>query len=416
MNPGLKDLQKYPFEKLALLKAGVEPNAAYKDSPINISIGEPKHEAPAFVLEKLSASLGGLSIYPLTAGSDDLRESIAAWLSMRFKLGESISPAKHILPVNGTREALFAAAQCFVQPGNESLVLMPNPFYQIYEGAAILAGSRPHYIPVKKETMLPDFDQVEEATWKAASFMYICTPGNPTGAVMKEEMLVALIEKALKYNFVLASDECYSELYFDENNPPCGILQAAKAMGNDAFKNCLAFHSLSKRSSLPGMRSGFVAGDSALIETFRLYRTYQGGAMPPPIQAASAAAWRDEVHVKENRDLYRLKFEQCTAILKQNKKIDATIPDGAFYLWLATSASKAENDEVFARELFREKNITVLPGSYLGRKQALESKQAMESKQAPKVESNPGANYVRIALVAKPDECAEAMKRIVDFY
>ncbi|HMY04647.1 MAG TPA: aminotransferase class I/II-fold pyridoxal phosphate-dependent enzyme, partial [Candidatus Obscuribacter sp.] len=305
MNPGLDQLQQYPFERLNALKAGLTPPPV---SPIVMAIGEPKHEAPDFVLETLKKSLGGLSIYPLTAGTPELREAIAGWLSRRFQLAEKIQ-ACHVLPVNGTREALFAVAQCFA-PGPKHKgqaaappVLMPNPFYQIYEGAALLCGARPYYIDIDSESGLPRYEDVPESVWQDCTLLYVCTPGNPTGAVMPLELLGELVKKALKYNFVIASDECYSELYFDEGAPPAGILQAALKVGNDGLENCLAFHSLSKRSSLPGMRSGFVAGNANLIETFRLYRTYQGGAMPPPIQTASIAAWNDEAHVQANRAL-----------------------------------------------------------------------------------------------------------------
>lgn len=396
MNPGLAKLEKYPFERLAALKAGIEPPAEL--SHINMSIGEPKHEAPAFVLETLKNNLGGLSNYPLTAGSIELRQAIAEWLNWRFKCQGAVRADKNVLPVNGTREALFAVAQCFcggggAKDGNAKYVVMPNPFYQIYEGAAFLSGDRPYYVDIDESTGLAAYDKVPEEIWQNTSILYISSPGNPTGAVVGMESLKALIEKARKYNFVLCSDECYSELYFDESRPPCGILEAATALAKaddlDPFQNCLAFHSLSKRSSLPGMRSGFVAGDAALIETFRLYRTYHGSAMSPPYQAASTVAWQDEKHVRENRALYREKFAATHAILSQS--MDVTIPDGAFYYWLATPGDDAD----FARDLFQKKNVTVLPGSYLSRGSKI--------------------NYVRIALVPPIKDCREAAERIRDF-
>lgn len=398
MNPGLAKLEKYPFERLAALKAGIEPPAGL--SHINMSIGEPKHEAPAFVLETLKNNLHGLSNYPLTAGSIELRQAIADWLNWRFKCRDKVRADKNVLPVNGTREALFAVAQCFcggqgAKDGKVKYVVMPNPFYQIYEGAAFLGGDLPYYVDIDQVTGLAAYDKVPEEIWQNTSILYISSPGNPTGAVVGMESLKALIEKARKYNFVLCSDECYSELYFDESQPPCGILEAATALAQeqnedfDPFKNCLAFHSLSKRSSLPGMRSGFVAGDAALIETFRLYRTYHGSAMSPPYQAASTAAWQDEKHVRENRALYREKFAATHAILSQS--MDISIPAGAFYYWLATPGDDAN----FARDLFKEQNVTVLPGSYLSR--------------GSKV------NYVRIALVPPIKDCLEAAERIRDF-
>lgn len=412
MNPGLAKLEKYPFERLAALKAGIEPPAELVH--INMSIGEPKHEAPAFVLETLKNSLAGLSNYPLTAGSLELRQAIADWCNWRFKCQGKVKAEKNVLPVNGTREALFAIAQCFSagpigsQESNLDLankasklkyVVMPNPFYQIYEGAAFLAGDQPYYVDIDESTGLAAYDQVPETIWQNTSLLYISSPGNPTGAVVDMESLKALIEKARKYNFVLCSDECYSELYFNENEPPCGVLQAAMEMGDkseDIFKNCLAFHSLSKRSSLPGMRSGFVAGDAALIETFRLYRTYHGSAMSPPYQAASTVAWQDEEHVRANRALYREKFAATHAILSQ--AMELTIPAGAFYYWLRTPCDDAE----FARDLFKYKNVTVLPGSYLSREVA-------SDKSGTKI------NYVRVALVPPLSDCLAAAERIKDF-
>jgi N-succinyldiaminopimelate aminotransferase len=394
MNPNLAQLQPYPFEKLAQLKAGITPPAELK--PIFLSIGEPQHPAPEFVKEKLAASLSTLSKYPTTNGSPELRGAIADWLSKRFKIDrDAINAEKDILPVNGTREALFAIAQCVVDPKPDAVVVMPNPFYQIYEGAAIIAGAKPFLVNCTESTgYVPDFASVPDEVWQRCQLLFICSPGNPTGAVLDVPVLKDLIHKARKYNFVICSDECYSEIYFDETKPPPGLLQVdAEAFDGD-FKNCLAFHSLSKRSSLPGMRSGFVAGDPKLLEKFWLYRTYHGCAMAPPFQFASIAAWADEQHVLANRDLYRKKFDEVLKILQPVMNVQR--PDAGFYLWPETPIG----DEEFARELFKRYNLTVLPGSYL-------------SREAHGI--NPGANRVRMALVPSVEECVEAAERIRKF-
>lgn len=395
MNHNLAKLQPYPFEKLNQLKAGVKPIDAGQ-LPIIMSIGEPKHEAPGFIKEELAANLSGLSVYPTTQGSAALRQAIVAWLTNRFKLpADSLDPELNVLPVNGTREALFAIAQVLVDASNEALVLTPNPFYQIYEGAALLAGASPYFINVTAETgFLPDFENVADDVWQRCRMVYLCSPGNPTGAVVPRETIAKLIELADRFNFVIVSDECYSELYFDENSPPVGLLQVAAEMGRTDFSRCLVFHSLSKRSSVPGLRSGFVAGDKYLMAKFRLYRTYHGCAMPVPTQAASLKAWQDEEHVRENRRLYREKFSAVHKIL--SSVCNVQIPEGAFYLWLHTGIG----DEKFAQELYRRQNVTVLPGSYL-------------SRTAHGI--NPGANYVRIALVPTLAECVEAAERIKIF-
>jgi N-succinyldiaminopimelate aminotransferase len=399
MNPRLAELQPYPFEKLAKLKAGVSPPA---DKPhIALSIGEPKHETPAFIQKALCSAIGGLSSYPMTVGSIELRSAIAGWLSRRFHLKEGIiDPEKHVLPVNGTREALFAIAQAVVDSGDawrrppqsdksalsQPFVMMPNPFYQIYEGAALLAGAKPYF--------MPDFTSIPKTDWDRCQLLYVCTPGNPTGAVLDEQTLRNLIELSDRYGFIIASDECYSEIYFDEEAPPLGLLEVCSNMGRDDFKNCIVFHSLSKRSNVPGMRSGFVAGDADVLKRFLQYRTYHGCAMSPPIQVASTAAWSDEDHVKQNRELYRKKFDAVLRILSPIMEVQK--PDAAFYLWPKTPMP----DEEFARELFRRQNVTVLPGSYLSREwNGL----------------NPGANHVRMALVASLDECVEAARRIAEF-
>jgi N-succinyldiaminopimelate aminotransferase len=360
-----------------------------------LSIGEPKHPTPEFILESLRRNEAGFSNYPTIAGDPELREAICNWLQKRFHLKQRPDPERHVLPVTGTREALFAIAQCIINAREKAVVVMPNPFYQIYEGAALLAGAEPHYLPATAATdFLQDFDCVTEAIWKRCKLLYLCSPGNPTGAVAPMKTLQGLIKLARKHDFIIASDECYSEIYFDEHSPPPGLLQAAAELGDETFKNCLVFHSLSKRSNLPGMRSGFVAGDADVMAKFRLYRTYHGCAMPPPIQAASTTAWGDEKHVLENRDLYREKFDRVLEIL--SPVIPVYKPGGSFYLWPQTPGSDTE----FARSLYEKFNVTVLPGSYLSRKINGE---------------NPGLNRVRMALVASVDECVEAAQRIRSF-
>jgi N-succinyldiaminopimelate aminotransferase len=389
MNPDLGLLQPYPFEKLAKLKAGSTPPAHLPH--IALSIGEPKHQPPSFVVEELIHHLHGLANYPLTRGSDGLREAVAGWLLRRFQA--KVDPATQILPVSGTREALFSFAQCVVNRAEEPLVLMPNPFYQIYEGAAYLAGATPWFYPTPAENgFLPHFDAIPVEVWKRCQLIYVCSPGNPTGAVLPESSYRRLIELADEYDFIIASDECYSELYYGE--PPVGLLQVCTNIGRDDFARCVVFHSLSKRSNLPGLRSGFVAGDAAVLKDYHLYRTYHGCTLPPPTQAASVAAWSDETHVEKNRELYLQKFTKVIEII--GDALDVNMPQGAFYLWAKTPISDTE----FARRLFAEQNVTVLPGSYLSR--------AVDG-------HNPGAGYVRMALVAEMDECAEAAERIRHF-
>ena len=394
MNPDLDKLHPYPFEKLAKLKAGVNPDANIKH--IALSIGEPKHEAPGFVLDKLAEQLNAVSAYPLTKGIPELRQSITGWLTKRFNLpSDSLDPEQHIIPVNGTREALFAFAQAVINRDSNPLIVMPNPFYQIYEGAAYLAGAEPFYLNTTAENnYLPNFDSVSDETWQRCQLLYICSPGNPTGAVTDKATLKKLIKLAEQYDFIIASDECYSEIYFDEGNPPVGLLEAAAEMGNTEYSRCVVFHSLSKRSNLPGLRSGFVAGDKTVLNKFLKYRTYHGCAMPVHHQYASISAWNDESHVEENRRIYQKKFNDVLEIL--SPVLDVQKPDASFYLWAKTPGS----DEDFARDLFEQKNITVLPGSYLSRE----------------VNGiNPGRNHVRMALVASYDECIAAAQRIRDF-
>ena len=393
MNPDLDKLHPYPFERLAALKEGTNPPAGLPH--IALSIGEPKHPAPEVVLESLRTNLELTNKYPLTKGIPELRQSIADWLINRFSLpADSINIDDHIIPVNGTREALFAFAQAIISRSDDALVMMPNPFYQIYEGAALLAGAKPYYYSTTRENgYLPDFDSIPDNIWQRCQLIYICTPGNPTGSVLSEADLAKLVEKSLKHDFVIASDECYSEIYFGEKAPP-GLLQTAAKNGNSQYKNCVVFHSLSKRSNLPGMRSGFVAGDKDLIKSFLLYRTYHGSAMPPVHQVASTVAWNDEEHVKQNRALYREKFDAVLDILSPIS--EAQQPDAGFYIWLHTEMADTE----FAKQLFDQQNVTVLPGSYLSRE----------------VEGdNPGNHHVRMALVAPVDECIEAANRIKTF-
>lgn len=393
MNPDLSKLHPYPFEKLAALKA--ECNPPQDLAHIALSIGEPKHPAPEVALKSLRDDLDAINSYPLTKGRPELRLAIAHWLQNRFSLpANAVNAENQVIPVNGTREALFAFAQAIVKRGDDALVLMPNPFYQIYEGAAYLAGATPYfYATTRENNYQPDFDAIPEAIWQRCQLIYICTPGNPTGAVMPESELIKLIEKSQQYDFVIAADECYSEIYFDDAKP-AGLLQAAVNNGNADFKNCVVFHSLSKRSNLPGMRSGFVAGDADIMKAFLLYRTYHGSAMPPVHQIASIAAWNDETHVEQNRQLYREKFDAVLAIL--SPICEATKPEAGFYLWLYTTIDDTE----FAQKLFDQQNVTVLPGSFLSR--------TIDGK-------NPGSHHIRMALVAPLSECIDAANRIKQF-
>ncbi|HHM04706.1 MAG TPA: succinyldiaminopimelate transaminase [Gammaproteobacteria bacterium] len=390
MNPELNRLQPYPFEKLAALKAGIAPAAL---PAINLSVGEPQHSAPARVVEELMVHLHGVTRYPLIKGSPALRAAIAEWLQERFALPEgAIDPERQVLPVNGTREALFALAQAVVDRGARPVVIAPNPFYQIYEGAALLAGAAPFYVNTTATNgFAPDFTTVPAEIWRRCQLVYLCTPGNPTGAVLDPAALQQLIALADEHDFLIASDECYSEIYPDEAAPPPGLLQAAQAMGRSDFRRCVVFHSLSKRSNLPGLRSGFVAGDGEVLQSFYRYRSYHGCAMPPPTQAASIAAWRDEQHVRHNRALYREKFRAVLNILRPVLEVAA--PAAGFYLWPRTPV----DDERFARGLFASQNVTVVPGRYLSRDTAT---------------GNPGTGHVRIALVPPLDECIEAAGRI----
>ena len=394
MNRALDQLQPYPFEKLRALLANAQPPAQLK--PIALSIGEPKHKSPAFVAQALADNLDQLAVYPTTLGLPALREAITGWCERRFGVPAGwLDAARHVLPVNGTREALFAFTQAVVNRTDDALVLSPNPFYQIYEGAALLAGATPHYLPCLAENGFnPDYDAVPEEIWQRTQILFLCSPGNPTGALTPLDTLKKLIALADRYDFVIAADECYSELYFDEENPPPGLLTACAELGRQDFKRCVVFHSLSKRSNLPGLRSGFVAGDADILKAFLLYRTYHGCAMPVQTQLASVAAWNDEAHVRENRDQYRAKYDAVLDIL--SPVLDVQRPDGSFYLWARTPA----DDTQFTRELFAQQHVTVVPGSYLSREvNGL----------------NPGAGRIRMALVAPLAECIEAAERIRRF-
>lgn len=390
MNPDLSLLQPYPFERMAKLLEGIEAPATSR--PLKLTIGEPQHPPAKVALDALENSLELLARYPSTRGELALRRSQCAWLRQRHAL-EHIDPEHHVLPVNGTREGLFAIAQTCVSRG--SLVGCPNPFYQIYEGAALLAGASTVLLDTTQDNgFLPQPEDISIEQWQAMDLLFLCTPGNPAGAIMDEELLIRFIEHALEHNVILVSDECYSEIYPQEDNPPTGLLAACEACGNVAYRNCISMHSLSKRSNLPGLRSGFAAGDADVMRSFLLYRTYHGCAMPPHHQRASIAAWADEEHVRVNRQHYREKFAAVLPLLQP--VLDVPEPAGAFYLWPRTPI----DDEDFARALYAETGVSVLPGSYLGRAGA---------------NGNPGAGRVRMALVASIEDCIDAATRIGEF-
>lgn len=399
MNPRLDLLNPYPFERLRELFAPVQPNAQLR--PISLGIGEPRHATPAIVLDAYAQALrssdASLASYPATAGSVQLRNAFAQWLQTRYDV--NVDALTQTLPVNGSREALFALTQTVVNPNQtEAVVVCPNPFYQIYEGAALLAGANPYFAnsdPARNFAV--DWDSVPAKIWQRTQLLFVCSPGNPTGAVMSLQEWQKLFELSDRYDFVIASDECYSEIYF-QSEAPLGGLEAAKQLGRLDWKNLITLTSLSKRSNVPGMRSGFVAGDAEIIKKFLLYRTYHGCAMAPPVQAASIVAWGDEGHVEHNRQLYREKFAQVTPILAQ--VLDVQLPDASFYLWAAIPASLGMNDTEFAKSLYETQAVTVLPGSYLARNS---------------LTGNPGAGRVRMALVAETAECLEAAHRIAAF-
>ncbi|WP_374430793.1 succinyldiaminopimelate transaminase [Ideonella dechloratans] len=392
MNPLLGRLHAYPFERLRALTRDITPNPALR--PISLGIGEPKHPAPALVEEALCAHLSGLSSYPATAGEPALREAIAGWVQRRYDV--ALDAATQVLPVNGSREALFSLAQTVLDPAErDAVVVCPNPFYQIYEGAALLGGANTAFAnsdPARNFAC--DWSQIDEATWARTRLVFACSPGNPTGAVMPLDEWQRLFELSDRHGFVIASDECYSEIYF-RSEAPLGALQAAKALGRDDFRNLVVLSSLSKRSNVPGMRSGFVAGDARILKAFLLYRTYHGSAISKTVQMASIAAWNDEAHVQANRALYRQKFERVTPMLAE--VLDVKLPDAGFYLWAAVPGG---DDIAYSLGLLAQYNVAVLPGSLLAR-------------EAHGV--NPGAGRIRMALVAEIDECVEAAQRIVDY-
>ena len=402
MNPLLSKLQPYPFERLRQLFSTVTPSAQHR--AISLGIGEPKHPTPLFIQEALNDHFKGLAAYPATGGESFFKEACAAWLQRRY--GLQINPATQILPVNGSREALFSLTQTVIDPSREAVVVSPNPFYQIYEGSALLAGARVHYAPGDPEqNFAVDWASVPQEVWAKTQLVFVCSPGNPTGAVMPLHEWERLFAIQDRFGFVIASDECYSEIYF-RDEPPLGGLEAATKLGRD-FKNLVMMTSLSKRSNAPGMRSGFVAGDAALIKQFLLYRTYHGSAMSHTIQAASAAAWSDEAHVMANREQYRAKFAQVTPVLAE--VLDVKLPDAAFYLWAKVPANVCGgSDTAFAAKLLEQYNVTVLPGSYLAREAGGDATRGIAG-------TNPGAGYIRMALVAETAECLEAAQRIAEF-
>jgi N-succinyldiaminopimelate aminotransferase len=394
MNPLLARLHPYPFERLRALTQDIRPNPAF--GPISLGIGEPKHPTPELIKQAIVDNLQGLASYPATAGEPALRNAITNWVQRRY--GLAVDPATQVLPVSGSREALFALAQTVIDPNRpNATVVCPNPFYQIYEGAALLAGAQTAFVNSDpKRNFAADWGSVPQTTWAATQLLYVCSPGNPTGAVMPLAEWQLLFELSDKHGFVIASDECYSEIYF-RDEPPLGSLEAAVTLGRKNFHNLIAFTSLSKRSNVPGMRSGFVAGDAAVLKAFLLYRTYHGSAMNPVVQQASIAAWNDEAHVVANRAKYRAKFAQVTTVLAQ--VLEVALPDAGFYLWADVSKYFCD-DVAFAQALLAKYNVTVLPGSLLAR-------------EANGV--NPGAGRIRLALVAEVEECLAAARRIVSF-
>lgn len=394
MNPRLAQLHTYPFEKLAKLKSGVTPPGDLR--PIPLYIGEPQHTPPPLVLEALRRGADSLSAYPATAGTLELRAAIARWLTRHYSLPPgSVDPARMVLPVTGTREAIFSLVQATVDPARRPLVAFPNPFYQIYEGAALLAGAEPYYLnTTAANCYAPDLEALPPQVLDRIQVLFLCSPGNPTGAVLPREYLVKALRLAQRHDFIVASDECYAEIYPAQASPPASLLQAAQDAGLENFERCIVFHSLSKRSSVPGMRSGFVAGDPDIIKPYLLYRTYHGCAMSPMVQQASIAAWDDDAHVVENRRLYQEKFDRVIPILSQVLTVER--PAGAFYLWLDVGG----DDERFTRDLFEAANVTVLPGSYLARTTSA---------------GNPGTGRVRISLTASVADCIEAAERIAAF-
>lgn len=394
MHPHLKQLQPYPFERLTKLMQGINPPAGVK--PISLTIGEPKHAPPAFALEAWNRYRDGISLYPTTQGTAEFRQTIAEWLTRRFKLKQAPDPETMVLPINGTREGLFAIAQVLIDPSSHKRrVLMPNPFYQIYEGAAVLAGGIPTLLDLESDNQFQvDYRSISESIWQETAFIYVCSPNNPTGSIVNRSTWQYLCERAAEFDVVLIADECYSEIYPEHSAPPVGLLEVAQDYGSRPFERTLVFHSLSKRSSLPGLRSGFVAGDAKLMDAFKRYRTYHGCALPVQIQQISITAWNDEAHVKANRALYHEKFSKVMPILAPLMELKA--PEAGFYLWPKLPI----DDEQFTQQLYNHSGVAILPGRYLGRNNP---------------DRNPGERYARISLVASVAECVEAALRIKQF-
>jgi N-succinyldiaminopimelate aminotransferase len=394
MNPRLSLLHPYPFERLRALLAGVKPPAGVR--PISLGLGEPQHPTPQLIKDAVVANLEGLSRYPATTGMAELREAITRWLVKRHGLA-ALDAEKQVIPCSGSKEAVFSIAQAILDPDErDAIVVLPNPFYQIYEGATLLGGAKPHYVNALARTGLrPDWESIPEAVWKRARLVFVCSPNNPTGRVMSREEWKLLFEKSDRHGFVIVSDECYSELYFDESSPPLGGLRAAQDLGRADYRNLVVLGSLSKRSSAPGVRSGYAAGSREILERYTVYRTYEGAALSNTMQAASIAAWKDEAHVAENRRMYREKF--AIFFDRVNPVLPLTRPDAGFYYWVAIPGG---DDLAFTRELFERTGITVLPGSYISR------------------ESNgeiPGKGFVRMALVSTVEEATEAADRVAAF-
>ncbi|HEY7377838.1 MAG TPA: succinyldiaminopimelate transaminase [Steroidobacteraceae bacterium] len=394
MNPRLASLHPYPFERLRRLISGIQPPSDL--SPIALWIGEPRHAPPQFLIDALTSALGTLGQYPAALGLPELRAAASNWLVRRFGLpAASVDPQTMLLPVSGTREALFSFVQAVIDPADRPLVVMPNPFYQIYEGAALLAGAEPYYLDaLAGNRYLPDLQAVPDSAWRRCQLLFLCSPGNPTGAVMSPAYLAEALDIAERFGFVIAADECYADIYLDEAAPPSSLLQAALAAGRSRFERCVVFHSLSKRSSAPGLRSGFVAGDPAILQQYLLYRTYHGAAVGTHVQMASTTAWNDDAHAAANRALYRQKFDQVIPVLEP--VLDVSRPDGAFYLW----PHIGDDDEAFVHELYARKNVLVLPGSYMARETG---------------GTNPGRGRVRLSLVASVPDCVMAAHRIRDY-
>ena len=414
MNPYLSQLLDYPFDRLRELKRNISPNSNL--SQISLALGEPRHKPPSFILEAVASNLNCSNQYPPILGTPELRSAIANWLERRYSLSPlQIDRDRQVIVACGTREALFCIVQALVDTRNGSAaVAMPNPFYAIYEGAAILAGATPLYLPCTRDTnYLPDFEAISPKEWNQCKLLFLCSPNNPTGAVLPRSHFMRALELADRFGFIIASDECYSEIYFNESTPPPGLLEVCKEQGRSDFKNCLVLNSLSKRSSIPGLRSGFIAGDEVIISRLSKYRSYHGCAISYPIQAASALAWQDETHVVENRNYYKEKLQAVHAVLQSEHKdkdygtqLHYTLPEASFFIWAETT----DNDRVFTRELYRTKNVTVLPGSFLAR-DGQNASQTSSTNGCP----NPGSNRIRIALVAELDECVDAARRIASF-